>query len=469
MLCLFWWSCKSPQFVIPAQFDAVMPFQKGVAPAKKDALWGFIDTNGIWVIKPQFKEIIKTDNAKVLMVLANGDRAELIKNKASAEWEIKTPAAEKIEIQTSLGIRNIVKSGDSYIISDHAEIQISRSLYDSIRYGGDDVFVASKLYEGDLLIHADGRILSPFYNEIDASIQFGRIRFRHEEKYGLMSPSGDVILEPSMWRLEIAGKNIACTRGGKLELHTDKLQKISDLQFDHIQYFLADRWMAVNTDTGIGTIFNAEGKVIAEDIFVSDGVMKFGLIPARIKNETWGYLDYDGKQALDFQCDYTITFWNNGTAGFGKRAESGQMLLGIIDTSANILLPATYEDILFNHGVYTVIKDKKFQLLNEKMEPLTKVFNSPVEYTGDNVYVLYKLKTKLAYQSPNWYLGRKMGIKRYTESKVKGIYALDGQLLVSASDYNEDDLIPQCMEGFVAAKSGKLWGFVKCTSHKSLD
>lgn len=408
MFCLFGWSCKSPQFAITAQFDAVMPFHEGVAPAKKYDLWGFIDTNGIWVIQPQFKEIIKTDKAKVLMVLENGDHAEVIKNKASGAWEIQTAEFNKIEIQSSYGPRYIEKQGGFYVIIDKTGSPISPE-YNSIQYAGEDVFVGQKNYEGQHLIHADGRILTPFYDEIDTIIQYGRIRFRKDRKYGLLDPGGKVILEPCMWLLEIAGYNIACTMGGKLVLHTDQLEKLSDWEFDRIQYLSADRWIGVNSDTGLGTICDLEGNQLVKDVFVSNGEMKFGKLPAKNKNEKWGYLDHNGEEVIPFEYGYTTTFMSNGAAIFEMKDPIKGWFKGVLDTTNTILLPADeYDEILFHDdGIYTIVQDKKFQLFNEKFEPLTGKFRRPVEYSGNGVYIVYKFKTKLEFESSNWYTGRK--------------------------------------------------------------
>ncbi|MBK7429060.1 MAG: WG repeat-containing protein [Saprospiraceae bacterium] len=470
MLCLFWCSCKSPHFAIPAQFDAVFPFYEGIAPAKKQDLWGFIDSTGSWIIQPKFKELIKTENGKVLIVLENGDHTEVTKNKESGEWEIKTPEFNKIEIQTASGIRYIEKKGGFYILVEADGTPIS-SEYISILYAGEDLFVCQKNYEGQQLIHADGSTLTPFYDEIDSIIQYGRIRFREDRKYGLLDPAGKVILEPSMWLLEIAGYNIACTIGGDLELHTDQLQKLSDWKFDRIQYLSADRWMGINSNTGLGTICDLDGNQLVKDIFVSNGEMKYGKLPARNKNEKWGYLDHNGKEVIPFEYGYTTTFMSNGAAIFEMKNPIKGWFKGVLDTTNTILLPAdNYDEILYHDdGIYTIVQGKSFQLFNEKFEPLTKKLRRPAEYIGNGVYIVYKLKTKLEFESSNWYTGRKGGLKISREGFVKGIYSLDGQLLVSGNDYNEDDNPPQCNEGFAAAKSGKRWGFVKCNSHKSPD
>lgn len=470
MLCLFWWTCKSSQFAIPAQFDAVMPFHEGVAPAKKGDQWGFIDTSGSYVIQPQFKELIKTENAKVLILLENGDHAEVVKNKVTGEWELQVPEVNKIEIQTSLGSRFIEKQGDFYVITQTDGFLVSPE-YISIQYAGEDVFVGQKNYEGQQLIHADGSVLTPFYDEIDSIIQNGRIRFREDRKFGLLDPEGKVILEPCMWLLEIAGYNIACTKGGKLVLHTDQLEKLSDWEFDRIQYLSSDRWMGVNSDTGLGTICDLQGNQLVKDIYVSNGIMKYGKLPARNNNEKWGYLDHNGAEVIPFTYGYTTSFMSNGAAIFEWRDPARGRLTGVLDTSNTIVLPADeYDEILFHDdGIYTIVKEKKFQLFNEKFEPLSGKFSRPLEYSGNGVYVVYSFKTKLEFERSNWYTGRKAGLKLSKDSHVKGIFSLDGQLLVSASDYQEDDNLPQCREGLVAAKSGKLWGFVKCTSHKSPD
>ena len=42
------------EWVIPPQFEEVLSFSEGVAAAKVDGLWGFIDKTGQFVIEPQY-------------------------------------------------------------------------------------------------------------------------------------------------------------------------------------------------------------------------------------------------------------------------------------------------------------------------------------------------------------------------------------------------------------------------------
>ena len=62
------------KILVPAQYEEVRPFKGGIAPVKRDALWGFVDTSGTEVISPQFSS---PGIPKPQMVLVQGGKFQM--------------------------------------------------------------------------------------------------------------------------------------------------------------------------------------------------------------------------------------------------------------------------------------------------------------------------------------------------------------------------------------------------------
>ncbi|MBK7528292.1 MAG: hypothetical protein IPI59_12215 [Sphingobacteriales bacterium] len=127
-----------------------------------------------------------------------------------------------------------------------------------------------------------------------------------------------------------------------------------------------------------------------------------------------------------------------------------------------MVLEPIYEEISWHpDNVYTVIKDRTIQFLNAEFKPITKPSKTLIEYIGNGVYSRYKTTSSVAFQKSNWYTGDKAKIYIDRDHKLIGVYATNGELLISAKDYKEEEPLPAVSEGLVAAKKGNLWGFVK--------
>jgi hypothetical protein len=456
-------SCsQSPVFHIEPQFEAVMQFNQGIAAVSQNGLWGFIDTAGKWVINPQFIDVILSED-KVYSVADSLDNLfQILKSETTDVWQILPFQYKKEKVKTSLGLMTIFKENEKFGLKDNKEKTILEAIYDKITYIGENLFIINEMYKGDQLIGANGKKLTDFYDEITPEIQFNRIRFRHDEKYGLLSKEGKVILKPCMWLLEIVGHHIACTIGGDYVLHTDQLKPLSDFKFDRVIHLENGHWMAKGREFNNSKIFDENARIIAENISISDGKMMFGRIPVQITQDEWGYIDSWGKQVMPQTFEYVESFWSNGNAIFWKSGTNGPNRRGLIDTLGNVVLDPIYDEILWHpDGVFMVTKDRTIQLLDSKFRPITKKSKNLLEYVGNGIYLKFKMTWTLSYQKSNWYTGDKSKIYKDKNHKVTGVYAINGALLVTEKDYDEEEPLPVLSEGFTAAKKGKFWGFVK--------
>jgi hypothetical protein len=454
-------SCRSQEFHIPPQFDAVLPFSQGIAAVQLQGQWGLVDTAGTWVLPPQFIAAHWTDGQAWQVQDAQGQTLEI--RRQGAGWAALPPAPAELRVNTSAGVIFIFEQRGKYGLRDAQGRGRVPAAYAAIRYLGEDVFAARQGYQGECLLHVDGHILSDFYQEIGEKVQYGRIRIRQNDQYGLMDTRGKVLLPPCQWRLEMAGRHIACTEGGFLQLRSDRLEKRADWLFDQVLYLDAQHWLAKNTQLGQGVLFNADGEVVKSDIVLSDGQMVLGRFPVgNTMRDRWGYMDASGNAVLPCQWEYVENFWPCGKALFYDRDARGNRKAGLIDTSGQEVLPARYDAILWHpDGIFTVVAANRFQFLDKQLQALTPELNKRSEYVGHGVYLQYDLNSSWEIKRGNWYTGEKAGIYRRREAGVSGVFTLDGTLLVAGNAWLETEAMPAVKDGLAPAKKREKWGFVR--------
>lgn len=454
--------CKSQEYIITPQYDAVKPYHGGMAAVKVNGLWGFIDNTNTFIITPQFSDVTYTLESGIRVILPNGIKKQLILEDIDPGYTL-SDINEKIEFQTTNGNFTLIKNDQLSGLSREDNTVVIQPHYDEVIYIGHDLFICREFGEGDFLINDKGQILfHEILCEIIPEISYGRIQFRGNDKSGMIDTSGRILFAKKYWRFIFAGNCIACTEGGKLALITNQGLQICEPKYDEVYAISDSKFVGINTDSGIGTLYDAEGNVVVEDIFIGDGRLSNGLLPTKDEHGKYGYIDANGKIVIPYSYYYAGTFFENGTAVFGAKLGEFEYATGLIDNTGKIILPAEYQQILFKNGVYTVVKNDKFQLLDNSLKPITEPSSDPVEYLGNNLYAAYKVKTKLEYNNPSIWFGTKGGFNLYKEGFVTGIYTIRGEKLIDGNDYDPSEDLPMCSEGFIAIKSKGKWGFIAC-------
>ncbi|MDX2067081.1 MAG: WG repeat-containing protein [Haliscomenobacter sp.] len=459
-------SCQSPSFHIEPQFDVVQGFAQGIAAVQQGGKWGFIDNSGAWVIEPRFVKAELLEGNVYQVIDESNQVFEIRKMPDSNEWAALRPLEKSILVETTSGRRSVFEKDAYWGIKDEKGNTLAAPQFDSIHYLGSNLFRAYALPKGYCLLSADGQQRSAYFQEIGTEIQFGRIRFRDNDRYGLMAQNGKIITPASWWRLEIVGQHIACSNGGQLQLCSDRLEKLSELLFDVVIPLDEHHWLAKITDTGRGRIFDAAGQVVKSEVELSDGKMMFGKLPVKkAATQKWGYINSKGIEMIPFTFTYVESFWPNGKAIFWGTDQNGNTKKGLIDTTGQIVQPAIFDQILWNpDGVYTVVQGNSIQLLDEKLNPLGEKTKKPMEYLGQGVYVIYEEKKSLKFQKSNWYTGDKAGFYWSRDMRILAVHSLDGQLLLDGKEAVENEPLPLVSEGLAAAKKWGKWGFVRCKS-----
>lgn len=459
-------SCNSQKFHIEPQYDAVMPFLNGIAAVKQQNLWGFIDPSGKWIFSPKFASVQMITDAGYAVEDPGVETLQIAIHTSNDQWILAPYTPESAKFPTSSGMRFLVQFDDGYAIADNNSKKLTDAVYDTITYIGSDLFIGYRNYKSELL-NSNGKIISDQYTEILPPILFDRIKCIDDHHYGLLSVEGKEIIAPDMTILEIAGQNVACTKGGNLKLYTDQLELLSDFEFDRVLHFENGNWIARNTDSGESKLFSPFGKLVSDKLSFGYGDIMFGLMPAGNQNGLWGYVNCDGKEVIPFQFKYAESFMPNGKAVIWKEGQ-GRTNYFLVDTSGREISSPPFDKIEWHpDGVYSLEYDNRNQLLDEDFNPITKLSGNPVQYIGDGVYIKFKASRSTKLQKPNFYTGEKFKIYRSWDVEPVSFHSVDGSLLLKAEDFDESDPKPSVSEGLAMAKKRGKWGFIKTSRPKN--
>ena len=462
MLSLCFFSCHSQNFHIKPQFDAVMPFKNGIAAVKQNELWGIIDTAGNWVFKPMFIIANTSVNNEYIVEENNVECIQVLRKDHNAKWILSPFYFNDEEYQTSLGLRKIDIVNNKFVIRNANDVILTDSMYDVISYIGNDLFIGNDMYKGDQIIHASGKTVTPFYSEISKEVIFGRLKFKQGDYSGVIATDGKVIVKPTWWLLELAGKNIACTIGGDLNLHNEKLELLSEFNFNTVQNFENGNWLARNTHTAESILFNSDGAILLDSLEFGHGGLSKGLLAAGNTNKYWGYVNALGDEVITFKYEYSEAFMSSGYAVVWKKV-NGIIQKYLIDTTGKQIETAPFNSIDWHFdGIYYLTYEDKNQLLDKDFKPMTELTKTPIAYIGSSVYIEYKVSKSLAIQKGNFYTSDKAKLFWSKDVELSSMYSIDGNLLVDKKEYEPMDLIPSVSEGFASIKRNGKWGFIKC-------
>lgn len=130
--------------------------------------------------------------------------------------------------------------------------------------------------------------------EIIPEISYDRIQYRGNDKSGMIDTTGRILMAKNIGDLYLRAI-VQPTEGGKLALINNKGEKLSEAIYDEIIPLSENSFIALNTDNGNGTIYDAEGNIVVTNIFIGDGRIVDGLLPAKNQDEKYGYIDASGK------------------------------------------------------------------------------------------------------------------------------------------------------------------------------
>ena len=403
--------------------------------------WGIVDSKGETIVNPMYQEMpIIIDKSKEIFLCTYDINEEdgTYKTKAinSKNEEILTNY-EKIEalenhdesenLWYEKNVLKVQKDGKWGLIDLDGK-ELAATIYDNIETltGVENSIIVEKDGKKGLLNDKGSKIIDTEYSDIQSfgdDYKNGYITVNSENKYGIISFSGETILENNYEKIEnIYGeKYFVIKENGK--------QILIDKQGNKI---LSDGFEEIKQITNSGIIYKKQNK--------------------------YGLMDFDGN--VKIAPEYEDLKEINTDIYSAKK--DGKM--GMIDQDKNEKLSFEYKDIKYNKkaGIY-ITEDENYnsKILNSNFE--TKIEGILSEINTDDGYMKIKQGDEYKYYnfkfeekevkdvlpSNNLFLSKKDGKYGYVDSK--------GNTVV---DYIYDDAREQNEYGYSAIKKDGVWGSI---------
>lgn len=410
----------------------------------QDEKWGILGSNGELVIEPMYQEMpIVIDNSKDVFLCtydideSTGTYKTKAINKNNEEIWTNYDKIEALENYDKAGnvwyeknILKVEKQGKWGLIDIEGK-EIAEAIYDDIK--------TLKGVENSILVEKDGlvgllnnkgtKIADIQYSQI---INFGEeykngyITVNQENKYGLISFSGEKILE-------------------------NNLEKIENIYHD--KYF-------VIVENGKQQLINKEGsKILTENFDEIKQIANSGVV--FVKENKYGFMNFEGNIVIEPIYD-NLKEINTDLFLANKEGKAG-----VIDIEQNEKIAFKYKDIYYNKkaGIY-VADDESYQssILDSNFE--VKLIGILSEINTDNGYMKLKIEDDYKYYNFKFEEKKIQDIlitnKIYT-SKQNGKYGFVDGKGNTVIDYIYDDATELNQYGYAAVKKDGLWGAIDST------
>jgi hypothetical protein len=340
-------------------------------PAQENKMWGYIDSNGKWLIKPQFSWIEPFSEGKALVGL--DDKTAYITKNAAFLYLGNLKDAFQFEngiavVENEKGTGAINYKGDLFLSFEFDELNYPKnnmilaqkeSLYGYFNKSGElqipFSFSLAFHFEGDYaivkndsaysLINHKGELVFPYVFERIYSPVDSAVVAQHQGKWGVLNLAGDTLSE---FEYDFIGsfnhQQPAIRIKGKTYDYIDSKGKVKiALNYDvdnttSVYASFKDGFAKYKYKSKFGLIDTA-GNRIAPAVYSEIGLYKgSGAIPVS-KNGKWGFVSVDAKMQIDFKFDYAYPFEGNDAIVQYKQ------LYGMIDGEGNWILENNFEEI----------------------------------------------------------------------------------------------------------------------------
>lgn len=416
----------------------------------KDEKWGILGSNGETVIEPMYQEmIIVVDKSKDVFLCTydideeNGTyKTKAINSKNEEIWTNydKIEALENYDESGNVwyeeNVLKVQKDGKWGLI-DLDGNELAGILYDDITplKGIKNSFIVKKDVLVGLLNNKGAKIIDTTYTQIlnfGEEYKNGYITVNQENKYGIVSFSGEKILENQYEKIDniYNDKYFVIQENGKQQLIDKKGNKIITENFDEIKQI-----------ANSGIVF--------------------------VRQNKYGLMDFEGNVIIEPNYD-NLKEINTDIFVANKNGK-----LGAIDKNQNEKIAFAYKDIYYNKkaGIY-VADDENFtsSILNSNFE--VKLMGILSEINTDSGYMKLKIDDEYKYYNFKFeeknikdilitnkiYLSKQNGKYGFVDSK--------GKVIV---DYIYDDGTELNEYGYAAVKKDGLWGAINSSGEVVIE
>ncbi len=402
----FGYATRSGKVVVPATFDECGSFTDGFAPVRRGSEWGIIDSDGKWVLEPSYSEMRRVEGDHTLLRYRSGIRWGVLRNDGKVlttakfdevghggygvvtvrigdKWGLVTdrgctvlePQFEGVGAVTPYVVA-VSKSNLWGLVSLDGSV-VQEPVFSSLSSGGaGGPFVGRMRLAGGgsvLLDERGKRITAP---AADDYLRVGNDRafFRQDEKWGLMTTAGEVLIEATYddvggfekqglfgvarrrmrglvdtvtgrevlptthervvsWhglvRCIDGGTNSFCTRSGTVLV--SKEEGITNVTEERYMY---DGYGVIEGKTGAGVI-SKDGRIVLPMRYERAGFPSEDLVPVQVGGQ-WGYVDLRGRSVV------TPRFADAGSFSEGVAFVQSGGAYGFIDHRGEFVIEPKY-------------------------------------------------------------------------------------------------------------------------------
>ena len=367
---------------LEGDFEAINIFSEGLASAKKKQKWGFINTQGQFVISPQYDEVDYFRPSGLCAVQKNG-KWGFINKKGMEVIAIIYPDVNQQMLDTNV----VVKKNGKWAVFDNQGKQLSDFVYDKIHRTditdfSKDFFKrdASTYFEnGAALVERDGKFefinlkAQPAFpnNKFDSASVFDTFKnaiVKRNGKYGMIKTNGEF----------------------KIPLEYDFIEPYDTHHGVYSEYYNARKGKIYH-------ILNKELKEVGlsyEPVYNNFTIDDPTLIFKNLKNK-FGKIDWQGNVLIPFEYDTMSELEGTSFLEISKEEK-----FGIIDEKGKVKIPLRYKEI---YPLYDKFEDEELlkqnlfvadhKVININNEILIDGYNSltPI-FNNHNYFIVSKNK-----------------------------------------------------------------------------
>lgn len=365
---------RKGETLIPPQYESVGTFQYGLAWAKEDGKFLFIDTSGrqktlFFSDYPETREfhegLVAIKNAENEWGFLDENYVEIIKPQYVSVSDfhegyacvqrgrnfgyIDATGTEKIPVRFDKATPfkhgvSIVKKGNYWgMINKHGSAIVEMQ-YDSMWMRENDLVFAMKNNKIGIL-DTSGKVIVPsIYESIrqtlnakDFSVNSKFLLVQKRSLWGGIDANGKEVFAPVFEEIGVVAdsKLILFKMNGKFGFMDWSGHIIVSPQYQLASDFINGRAAVFNGKWGF---IDITGELVIRNIYDEVGFFSSNLAPVKIGNE-FGYIDKIGNVVIPFQYSNANSFLN-GCAIVQKDHHAG-----LIDTSGNLIIPIKYENV----------------------------------------------------------------------------------------------------------------------------
>ncbi len=300
---------------IPFQFEVAGLFKSGVAPAKQNGVWGLIEKQAKWLVKPQYKEIGRLSEG--LIAVEKEGKFAFIHATLDAPGKPLTRFKYDKAHYFSDSLAGVKVGAKWGFINKQGKLQIPPK-YENIR-NFKQGFAPVRVNKKWGYINTQGKwLVKPVYDAAYSFTDDALAVVVIKNKRGYIDTRGRFVIKPSYRRVQRFSEGVAPVSKKK------------------------NSWFFINK----------QNKVLFPKQFSQVRIFSEGITAVMNNDKKWGYIDKTGKLRINYQFDRAYDF-KEGLALVRKGDKRG-----FVNKQGDIVIPMIYDDAFrFSEGLAPVKKE----------------------------------------------------------------------------------------------------------------